>query len=262
MGVGSQRAAAEGISKESYSVINDYDIPLVIGNVGAPQLVEQKKKHALEADDVMGLMELISADYMAIHLNFLQESVQPEGDMNGKGCLEAIRDLAKEIPIIVKETGAGISHDTAERLNGIGVRAIDIGGMGGTSFSAIEMYRAIEKNDRTKSRLGRTFFDWGIPSPVSLWQCRDCGLPLIASGGVLDGIHVAAAIAMGASSAGVANIILKEATQSAEAVIEKLTIIREELRAAMLLTGCRDLSQLAKAKHVVLGETKQWMDQL
>ena len=157
--------------------------------------------------------------------------------------------------------GEGFAIAIEDAAEGI-IRGIDIAGMGGTSFSAVELYRAMDAEDTVRTCMGETFFDWGIPSPVSLWQCRDCGLPLIASGGVLDGIHVAAAIAMGASSAGVANVILKEATQSAEAVIEKLTIIREELRAAMLLTGCRDLSQLAKAKHVVLGETKQWMDQL
>ena len=261
MGVGSQRAAAEGISKESYSVINDYDIPLVIGNVGAPQLVEQKKKHALKADDVMGLMELISADYMAIHLNFLQESVQPEGDMNGKGCLEAIGGLAKEIPIIVKETGAGISHDTAERLNGIGVRAIDIGGMGGTSFSAIEMYRAIEKNDRTKSRLGRTFFDWGIPATVSLLM-MDSKLPIISSGGIMNGLDVARSIAMGASCAGASFAVLKAATESYEAVKETLLTIKEELRTAMMLTGCSNIKELSETGFVTVGRTKEWMEGL
>ena len=120
----------------------------------------------------------------------------------------------------------------------------------------------LTEEDKIRASLGDTFFDWGIPAPVSLVQCRDCGLPLIASGGILDGIHVAASISMGATAAGVANAILKEATESAEAVKEKLTIIREELRAAMLLTGSKDLKQLSKAQHVVLGETKQWMDQL
>ena len=116
--------------------------------------------------------------------------------------------------------------------------------------------------DRIRTSIGDTFFDWGIPAPVSLMQCNDCGLPLVASGGILDGIHVAASISLGATAAGVANIILKEASESAEAVIEKLTIIKEELRTAMLLTGSKDLKQLSKAQHVILGETKEWMDQL
>ncbi len=261
MGVGSQRAAAEGVCKESYSVINDYDIPLVIGNVGAPQLVEQKRKHALTKDDVAGLMELISADYMAIHLNFLQESVQPEGDMNGKGCVDAIRELAKDIPLIVKETGAGISSDTARRLSGIGIRGIDIGGMGGTSFSAIEMYRAMNENDPIKSRLGRTFFDWGIPSTVSLLT-MDRGLPIIASGGVMNGLDVARSIAMGASCAGASYAVLRAATESYEAVKEILLTIKEEFRTAMMLTGCSNIDDLSKIGFITTGRTKEWMEGL
>ena len=116
--------------------------------------------------------------------------------------------------------------------------------------------------DDIRTGMGETFFDWGIPTPVSLHECRGCGLPLIASGGILDGIHVAASIAMGATCAGVANAVLREATESAQAVIDKLTIIREELRAAMLLTGSADLEALAGARHVVLGQTRQWIDAL
>ena len=262
MGVGSERAGVTGTHPESYSVIKDYDVPLVIGNVGAPQLVEQKSKDLFTPEMVGQAKDLIDADVVAIHLNFLQEVVQPEGDTNAEGCRDAIRGLAREYPIILKETGAGISRDVAERVKGIGVRGLDIAGMGGTSFSAVELYRAMDVADNIRTSMGETFFDWGIPSPVSLSQCAGCGLPLIASGGVLDGIHVAASIAMGATAAGVAKIILKEATESAEAVIEKLTVLKEELRAAMLLTGCKNLEQLAKARYVVLGETKQWMDQL
>lgn len=262
MGVGSERAGVTGVCPESYEVIKNYDVPLVIGNVGAPQLVDQHSKDKFTPEMVGQAKDLIDADIVAIHLNFLQEVVQPEGDTNAAGCRDAIREIAREYPIMIKETGAGISEDVAQRVKGIGVRGIDVAGMGGTSFSAVELYRAMDAEDGIRTCMGETFFDWGIPSPVSLWQCRNCGLPLIASGGVLDGIHVAASIAMGATSAGVANIILKEATQSAQAVKEKLTVIKEELRAAMLLTGCKNLSELSKARHVVLGETKQWMDQL
>ncbi|MBQ8179572.1 MAG: type 2 isopentenyl-diphosphate Delta-isomerase [Candidatus Methanomethylophilaceae archaeon] len=262
MGVGSERAGVAGVSPESYSVIKEFDVPLVIGNVGAPQLVGQHSKDRFTSEMVGQARDLIDADIVAIHLNFLQEVVQPEGDTNAEGCRDAIRELALEHPIMVKETGAGISRDVCDRIKGIGIRGLDIAGMGGTSFSAVELYRAMDSGDRIRTCMGESFFDWGIPTPVSLSQCTGSGLPLIASGGVLDGIHVAASIAMGATAAGVANIVLGEATQSAEAVIEKLTVIREELRAAMFLTGSRNLSQLARAKHVVLGETRQWMDQL
>ena len=262
MGVGSERAGVTGVCPESYSVIKDYDVPLVIGNVGAPQLVPQKSKDLFSPEMVGQAKDLIDADVVAIHLNYLQEVVQPEGDTNAKGVRDAIRGLAREYPIMVKETGAGISRDVAERLKGIGILGIDIAGMGGTSFSAVELYRAMKAEDDVRTGMGETFFDWGIPSPVSVVEARGCGLPIIASGGVLDGVHVAASIAMGATCAGVANAVLREAQESAKAVIDKLTIIREELRAAMLLTGSADLAALSKARHVVLGQTRQWIDAL
>ena len=262
MGVGSERAGITGVCPESYSVIKDYDVPLVIGNVGAPQLVRQKDKEPFSRDYVVAAMELIDADIMAVHLNFLQEVVQPEGDMNAAGCRDAIRSLARDLPILAKETGAGISKDVAMRLKGIGVQGIDIAGMGGTSFAAVELHRAMEAGDNVRSNIGDTFLDWGIPAPVSLVEAGCSGLPLIASGGILDGIHVASAIAMGASCAGMANAILREACESADAVKEKLTIIKEELKAAMLLTGSKDIKALSKAKHVVLGESRAWMESI
>ncbi|MGI5964294.1 MAG: type 2 isopentenyl-diphosphate Delta-isomerase [Candidatus Methanomethylophilaceae archaeon] len=261
MGIGSERAGVRGVEPESYSVIKEFDVPLVIGNIGAPQLIPQHGKDPFSRDDVKKAFDLIDADLVAVHLNYLQEVVQPEGDTNAKGCLSAIRGLASEFPIIVKETGAGISRDVAARLKGIGIKGMDIAGMGGTSFAGVEMYRAAEANDEVRTYMGETFFDWGIPAPVSLAEAK-CGLPLIASGGILDGTHVAASVAMGASCAGVANAILREAAESADAVKRKLTVIREELRAAMLLTGSSDIKQLSRARFVVLGETRQWMESL
>ncbi len=262
MGIGSERAGVSGVAAESYSVVKEFDVPLMIGNIGAVQLIPQKSGKMFTDEMIDEAVELIDADVLAIHLNPLQEAVQPEGDMNFDGCYEAIRNIARRAPVMVKETGAGISKQVADRLKGIGVQGLDISGMGGTSFSAVEFYRALAEEEKIRSSIGDTFFDWGIPAPVSLAQCKDCGLPLIASGGILDGIHVAASISMGATAAGVANVILKEASESADAVKEKLTIIMEELKTAMLLTGSKDLKQLSKAQHVVLGETKEWMDQL
>lgn len=261
MGVGSERAGVGGVEPESYTVVKDYDVPLMIGNIGAPQLVPQHSKDIFTSEDIGRAMDLIDADIVAIHLNYLQEAVQPEGDTNAKGCYDAIRDLASRYPVIVKETGAGISRDVANRLKGTGIRGIDVAGMGGTSFAGVELHRAIAAGDDIRTGMGETFFDWGIPAPASLMEAR-CGLPLIASGGVLDGIHIACSVAMGASCAGIANAVLREATESAEAVKEKLTLIKEELRAAMLLTGCSDIKQLSKARYVVLGETRQWLEGL
>lgn len=261
MGVGSERAAIEGIDKESYAIIKDYDVPLVIGNVGAPQLVDQKNKKRYTSEDVAVAKDLIDADFMAIHLNFLQESIQPEGDMNGKGCFDAIRSLARDFPIIVKETGAGMSRKTIAKLSGIGIEAIDIGGAGGTSFSAIEMYRAAEAENALKQELGYTYFDWGIPAPVSLINA-DSNIPLISSGGVLTGLDVARSIALGAVCAGGAYAILQEATESAEAVMDVLRLMKEELKTAMMLTGSKDIKELSHADYLIIGETKQWIEGL
>ena len=262
MGVGSERAGITGYFPESFYVVKDYDVPLVIGNIGAPQLVPQNGHAPFTHHDVQSAMDLVDADIMAVHLNFLQEVVQPEGDVNARGCTEAIADLAKEFPIMVKETGGGVSADVARRISGLGIRGIDVAGMGGTSFAAVEQYRAMVASDKIHTALGATFFDWGIPSPVAVSQVKDCGLPVIASGGVLNGIHVASSIMLGATAAGLANAVLREAMDSTAAVVEKLTIIREELKAAMLLTGCSNLKELSKAPKVILGETRQWMDSL
>jgi len=261
MGVGSQRAAIEKIDKKSYAVIKDYDVPLVIGNVGAPQLVDQKNKKAFTDEMIGDAMELISADVMAVHLNFLQEVVQPEGDTNAVGCFDRIRTLARKYPIIVKETGAGISPRTAKRLNGIGIKGIDIAGMGGTSFAAVEMYRAMDKGDLVKGSVGNTFFEWGIPAPVSLMSLKT-DLPVIASGGIENGLHAASSIALGACCAGGANLVLNAAMESADKVKLRLTAIREEIRAAMMLTGSKNVAALASANKVILGKTKEWMGQI
>jgi len=262
MGIGSERAGVTGTCPESYSVVKEFDVPLMIGNIGAVQLIDQNDGRMFTEDMIQDAMELVNADVLAIHLNPLQEIVQPEGDRKFRGCYDAIRGLAMEGPVIVKETGAGISKDVIDMIKGIGIQGVDIGGMGGTSFSAVEFYRAIETDDDIRKRIGERFFDWGIPAPVSLNQCAGSGLDIIASGGIEDGKQIAGAIAMGAACAGTANSVLKEAMESADAVKQKLTIMKEELRAAMLLTGSKDLKQLSKAKYVILGETKQWIDQL
>ena len=259
MGVGSQRAAIEGVDTESYSIIKDYDVPLVIGNVGAPQLIEQKRKKAFTEDDIARAMDLIDADYMAVHLNYLQEIVQPEGDLRSAGCFDAIRELARSFPLIVKETGAGISPSTAKRLSTIGVEAIDIGGMGGTSFSAIEMYRASAAGDALKAEVGSTYFDWGIPATVSL-ATIESEVPVISSGGILSGLDIARSIVMGAICAAGSNIVLKEATESAEAVMDMLRLLKEEYKAAMMLTGSSTTDEMSHADYVIIGETRQWME--
>ncbi len=172
MGLGSQRPALE--DKElsgSYECVKEFDVPLVMGNIGAPQLVKQKDRPALLLDDCQRAMDMVDADVLAIHMNFLQEIVQPEGDANAKGCLDAIGEIASELTVVAKETGAGISQDAAQALKKSGVAGLDVGGLGGTSFAAVEYYRARSRGDDTLSRLGETFWNWGNRITWSLCLC-------------------------------------------------------------------------------------------
>lgn len=260
LGIGSERAGIENGDDGSYSVLKEYDVPLRIGNVGAPQLIEQRKKVAFTLDQVRQAKDMVDAHVMAIHLNYLQEVAQPEGDTNAAGCMARIKDVAKEMPTILKETGAGISKETAARVKGTGIVGMDVSGVSGTSFAAVEMYRAKAMNDKRCAALGEVFFDWGIPAPAAVLEAN-VGLPLIASGGVLNGLHAACGLAMGASAAGIARTILPAAVQSTQAVKERLTQIHDELKVALFLTGSRDLKALTKKQYILTGRTREWVEQ-
>jgi isopentenyl-diphosphate delta-isomerase len=260
MGVGSQRPALEHPElASSYEVVKEFDVPLVIGNVGAPQLVEQSKRHAFGIEDCKRAMEMIDADILAIHLNFLQEIVQLEGDTNAAGCIDAIGKVAKALPVLAKETGAGLSRDMAQELRLKGVKGFDVGGMGGTSFSAVEYHRAMGKNDELLTRLGKTFWDWGIPTPVSILDA-DVGLPIIATGGLNTGLDAAKAISLGANAGGFARKLLCPAMESPEAVVKELKMIIAELKAAMFLTGSSSIQGLQDTPVIVTGHLSEWLN--
>src|SRR3990170_6428497 len=260
MGVGSQRAALEKPELAStYAVVKDYDVPLRFANLGAPQFVPQEGKRAYGLEDAKRAMDMVDAHVLICHLNFLQEIVQPEGDHRAKGVLDAIRRLAVRFPVMAKETGAGINRDVALRLKRAGVKGIDVGGLGGTSFSAVEYYRAKKDALDLKERLRATFWNWGIPTPASV-QLANVGLPVVATGGVRDGHHVAKAIALGASAAGMAKPMLEAAKESAEAVVRELRAVIEELRAAMFLTGSRTLKELSERTAIVARPTADWLE--
>jgi isopentenyl-diphosphate Delta-isomerase len=261
MGVGSERAAVlKGQYPESYSTVARHKVPLKFANIGAPQLIPQRPGDAVVGPaEVRAAMELIGADVLAIHLNFLQEMVQPEGDRRAKGCLERIGELAHRFPVLVKETGAGISRAVAERLRDRGVKAFDVSGTGGTSFAAVEHYRALDQGAERDARVGKTFWDWGIPSPVSVLELAPLGLPVVASGGVRSGLDVARAIALGASAAGTAGGVLKAASTGFAETKRELETLVHELRVAMFLTGSKSLEELRRAPYVVTGETGPWL---
>src|SRR2546425_3044378 len=143
MGVGSQRAALEKPDLvPTYAVVKDHGVPLIFANLGAPQLVPQEGKRAYGLADAKRAIDMIDADALIVHLNFLQEVVQPEGDRRGERCLAAVKTLASRVPGLAQEEGAGISRDVAQKLKASGAKAIDVGGLGGTPFSAVEHYPA------------------------------------------------------------------------------------------------------------------------
>jgi isopentenyl-diphosphate delta-isomerase len=262
LGLGSQRAALEKPSlARTFAVVRRFDVPLVMGNIGAPQLIVQKGSVAFGFEDVLHAKEMVGADVMAVHLNFLQEAAEWDGDTQSRGCLQAIDRLSSRLPVVVKETGAGISREVAQRILGTKVAGLDVGGAGGTTFAGVEVHRAKKRGDKMSERLGTTFWDWGIPAPVSVLEVRemDRAIPIIATGGIRSGLDCARAIALGASAAGAAAPILKPAMQSAGAVAEEIEMLKSELRAAMFLTGSASLAALAQARTVVTGQCAKWL---
>jgi isopentenyl-diphosphate Delta-isomerase len=266
MGVGSQRAALRNPGLTSTYTVARREAPhaLLMGNLGAAQLVDQEGAGAMGVDEVRQAVEMIDADAMAVHLNFVEEVVQPEGDRRAHGCLAAITRLAREleIPLVVKETGAGLSRTTCARLAGAGAAAIDVGGAGGTSYAVIEALRAKAQGDDAGHHLGGLLREWGVPTAVSVAAARPCGVPVIATGGVRSALDAAKAIAMGATLAGVSVGLLDAALASDEAVERWVHRFCHALRAILFLTGCRSPLELARRPRVVTGATRAWIDQL
>lgn len=261
MGVGSQRAALENPAlADTFSVVRD-EAPhaFLVANIGAVQL----RDHGIGwAEKAVGM---IGADALAVHLNFLQEAIQPEGDHNAGGCLAAIEELCRDFktPVIVKETGCGISAATARKCWGVGVKAIDIGGWGGTSWAAVEAVRAGEgtsARDRALRSLGEEFSDWGIPTVVSLAEVLTTGGPVIASGGIRSGLDIAKSLAFGADLCGMALPLLRPAMESDEALATTIEGIHRELVAAMFLTGSAGIVDLRSAPVYLTGRTRQMID--
>jgi isopentenyl-diphosphate delta-isomerase len=260
MGVGSQRPALEHPEyAETFTPIRDHDVPLVIANLGAPQLIDQREGRAVSADEIRGLMDLIGADVLAVHLNFLQEVAQPEGDTKAAGVLEAIAELSEDIPIIAKETGAGISHTVAMELLEAGVKAIDVGGAGGTSFAAVEAVRSRDRGMHQLANLGWTFKDWGIPTPVSVIECSAVGLPVIATGGIRHGLDAARALVLGANAVGLARTVLAPAVEGRQQTLEALHELVRELRAALFLVGAPNVADMQVQQFILSDRIMAWL---
>ncbi len=249
MGVGSQRAALEHPQLAPTFQVREVapDI-LLLANLGAVQL-----NYGYTADHCRRAVEMIEADALILHLNPLQEALQPEGDTNFAGLLRKIEAVCRalEVPVVVKEVGWGISARAARLLAEAGVAAIDVAGAGGTSWSQVEMHRAASPRQR---RLAAAFAGWGIPTAASLRMVRAAvpEMPVFASGGLRTGIDLAKAIALGATLGGLAGALLPAAAASAQAATETLQDLIHELRVTMFAAGAADLHAL---RHTPLVQT-------
>jgi isopentenyl-diphosphate delta-isomerase len=246
MGVGSQRVAIEEPSAANTFQVRDVapDI-LLFGNLGAVQL-----NYGYTVEHCRRAVAMIGADGLILHLNVLQEAVQPEGNRNFKGLGEKIAAVCREleVPVVAKEVGNGISVDAALRLAGAGVKAIDIAGRGGTSWSAVEAQRAAKQGGQP----GMTFANWGIPTEEALVHVRQAlpDIALIASGGIRTGLDIAKAIALGADIAAFGQPLLAAALESSDKVVEFLCNIIHELKVSMLCVGAANLAELRRVPLV------------
>lgn len=239
MAVGSQRAMIENSKlTNTFKVKRVAPNVFLAGNIGAYQLKNYTARQVSDA------LQAIEADALCIHLNPLQEIVQLEGDKNWNCVLNSIENAidALNVPVIVKEVGAGINEQVALELEAAGAAAIDVSGTGGTSWAAVELLRK-------GAIAGETFKNWGVPTPIALKQAAQVTkLPLIASGGIRNGLHCAKAIRLGATIAGAAQPFLSAQNKSARGVQMEIEKWKYELKIAMFLTRSKNLAQLKKAQ--------------
>ncbi len=246
MGVGSERPAIERPAMAyTFSVVRrKAPDALVLANLGAANLKKMGIKNIRQA------VEMVGADALEVHLNMVQELLQPEGEPSFEGVEDALDGISDEIgvPLLVKETGSGISAETAKRLDKRKIYGFDVGGAGGTSFAVIE-------SKRRKDDLGLPFYDWGIPTAISIMEVRSVsGKRLVASGGLRNGVDLAKSLVLGADIGSLAGAVLPFAVKSGESVKVFLDAVERQLKMTMLLTGARDVESLRKVPYLLLGD--------
>jgi len=246
--VGSQRIfLSDDAAKESFELRQYAPNTLLLGNLGAVQL-----NYEMGFADCEAVIDILEADGLYLHLNPLQEAVQPEGDTDFSSLRSKIAIIVQTIkkPVIVKEVGAGISPEDVEHLLAAGVKYIDVAGCGGTSWSMVESRRSDEPE------MGELFGDWGIPTPVALRLMKPYRneMKMIASGGIRSGIDMAKSIILGASLCGVARPFLNPARESADEVRKVIRRLKKEFTTAMFLLGAGDIADIKENEGLILDE--------
>jgi isopentenyl-diphosphate Delta-isomerase len=254
-GLGSQRAMhVKPESAWTYGVREAAPSTLVLGNIGVVQAGQ------MSTADVRGLVDQVGADALCVHMNPAMELVQPGGDRDFRGGLDTFARLVQDLglPVVAKETGCGVSRAVAQKLNAVGVRYCDVSGAGGTSWVGIETLRA----EGAQRELGEAFWDWGIPTAASVCFVAASGVLPIATGGIKTGLDVARALALGAAAVGIARAALQAFIEGgrsgASALFDR---IEAELRAAVLLTGCQSVRDVASVPRVMGPRLREWIAQ-
>lgn len=261
MAVGSQRAGLVSDEAADSFVIARRNAPnaFLAANIGGAQLA---KGFAIE--EAKNLVDMIKADALIVHLNPLQELIQPEGEPVYKGVLSRIGELAQKIgvPVIVKEVGAGLSKEAALKLELAGASAVNVSGLGGTSWAGVEQIRAEERDVKNKATLGEIFWDWGIPTAAALLEVtKAVEIPVIGSGGLRNGLDIAKCIVLGATIGGMAWPMLKRAVISPEVLVKYVEDLIEEIKGTMFLVGAKNVEELKKARYVLTGPLAEWRQQ-
>ena len=257
MGVGSQRIAIEKKKDEAFSIIRKYaPTTFIYANIGISQI------NNYNIDTIEKIINMIDADALAIHFNLLQELIQPEGNIILDNLFKNIKRITTEIkiPVFAKGVGCGFSRDDAIILKKLGVKAIDVGGVGGTSWAGIEYYRSKEINNYSKQRLGKIFWDFGIPTALSIIECKPY-LPVVATGGIRSGLDIAKSIILGSSIASSALPFVSLSKKGKDNVIKYVLQLMKELKTTMLLIDKDNIQSLSKAPFIITGFSKEYLNQ-
>lgn len=259
IGVGSQRIALENPSvAHTFSVVRELaPSAMVMGNIGCPQL-----SMGWGVEEASRCVDMIEADALVIHMNPLQEAVQVHGETRYRGVLGKIGEIAAalSVPVVMKETGCGIAREDAEKLEEAGAAALEVSGVGGTSWAAVEHHIAKVEGKKDQEALGESLWNWGIPTAISVVETsRSTNLKVIASGGLRTGVEMAKAIVLGADAAGIARPFLKKAVEGPESLRKHIENILLEFKTVMFLVGAENIDDLRRAPTVILGRTGEWL---